>query len=53
VVVLRGAARVQLEGEEPVELAPGDFLTIPPHHRHRVEWTHPEEPTVWLALHYP
>ena len=26
---------------------------IPAHRRHRVEWTDPEAPTVWLALHYP
>jgi cupin 2 domain-containing protein len=30
----------------------GDFLDIAPHRRHRVEWTHPQEPTVWLAVHY-
>ncbi len=23
-----------------------------PHRRHRVEWTTPDEPTVWLAVHY-
>jgi cupin 2 domain-containing protein len=54
VAVLAGAARLRIEGDEhPVELRPGDALTIPARRRHRVEWTTPDEPTVWLAVHYP
>jgi cupin 2 domain-containing protein len=53
VLLLRGAARLRFEGdEEPVEMRPGDFVNIPAHRRHRVEWTTPDEPTVWLAAHY-
>ncbi len=53
VVVLKGAARLRFEGEEyPVEMKPGDFLDIAAHRRHRVEWTTPDEPTVWLAEHH-
>jgi cupin 2 domain-containing protein len=53
VVVLRGRARLGFEGaREPVSLGPGDHVTIPAHCRHRVEWTDPAEPTVWLAVHY-
>ena len=53
VVLLRGAARLYFEGEEADRtLAPGDHLLIPPHTRHRVTWTAPEEPSVWLALHF-
>ena len=53
VVLLRGAARVLFEGaEKPIELRPGDWLDIPAHRRHRVEWTDPAMPTVWLAVHY-
>lgn len=53
VVVLRGAARLRFDGEEKaLEMAPGDFVNIPAHTRHRVEWTTPDEPTVWLAVHY-
>jgi cupin 2 domain-containing protein len=52
VVVLRGAARLRFEGEEPVEMNPGDFINIPAHKKHRVEWTTPGEPTIWLAVHY-
>jgi cupin 2 domain-containing protein len=52
VLLLKGAARLRFEGEEPIELRPGAFVNIPPHRRHRVEWTDPHEPTIWLAIHY-
>ena len=53
VVVLKGGARLRFEGEEePVEMRAGDFVNIPAHKRHRVEWTTPDEPTVWLGVHY-
>lgn len=53
VAVLAGAARLRFEGETaPRALAPGDWLRIPAHARHRVEWTDPEGPTVWLAVHF-
>jgi len=53
VAVLRGAARLRFERDERiVELAPGDFIEIPAHERHRVEWTTPDEPTIWLAVFY-
>ena len=53
VILLRGAARLLFEGESAArELGPGDYVTIPAHCRHRVEWTATDEPTIWLALHY-
>jgi cupin 2 domain-containing protein len=53
VVVLAGEAQLRFEDEpEPRRLTPGDFIDIPPHRRHRVQWTHPGQPTVWLAIHY-
>ena len=53
VIVLRGSAGLLFEGEpEPMVLGAGDYVTIPAHRRHRVEWTDPTEQTVWLALHY-
>jgi cupin 2 domain-containing protein len=51
VVLLRGAARLRFE-DRLVELRPGDWIQIPAHCRHRVEWTAGEEPTVWLAVYY-
>ena len=53
VLLVQGAARLQLEGDEQMlELSPGDHVIIPAHRRHRVEWTTPNEPTLWLAVHY-
>jgi cupin 2 domain-containing protein len=51
--VLVVAGRARLRFEEPdnvVELGPGDYLEIPPHHRHRVDWTDPARNTIWLAI---
>ena len=53
VLLLQGAARLRFEGDaSPVELSPGDYVHIPAHRRHRVEWTDPTTPTIWLAIHY-
>ncbi len=51
VMVLKGAARLQFE-DEIVEMKPGDFVNILAHKRHRLEWTTPNEPTIWLAVYY-
>jgi cupin 2 domain-containing protein len=53
VVLLSGSAGLRFEDEsETRELRPGDFINIPAHRRHRVEWTDAAQPAVWLALHY-
>lgn len=53
VILLSGAARLVFEDQpEPVELRPGDYVNIPPHCRHRVQWTDPQQTSIWLALHY-
>ncbi len=53
VIVLAGSAQLRFEaGGESVELGPGDYLNIPAHVRHRVDWTDPERDTVWLAVFY-
>ena len=57
VLLLKGKAGLvfgESEGkpEERVELGPGDYLTIPAHRRHRVEWTAKGEETVWVAVHF-
>ena len=51
VLLIQGAARIQFENKT-VALTPGDFLSIPAHSRHRVEWTDPAQQTIWLAIHY-
>jgi cupin 2 domain-containing protein len=54
VVVLAGAARLRFADEAAARtLRPGDWLHIPAHRRHQVEWTDPARPTVWLAVFYP
>jgi len=53
VMVLKGRAGLRFEEEgETVTMEPGDYLLIPAHRRHRVEWTAQEEETIWLALHF-
>lgn len=53
VVVLKGEAKLLFEDDdEPIHLRPGDFVNIPAYRKHRVEWTTPDEPTVWLAVFY-
>ena len=51
VVLLSGAAKLQFENET-VKMIPGDYITIPAHKRHRVAWTTPDEPTIWLVIYY-
>jgi cupin 2 domain-containing protein len=53
VVLLTGSAGLLIADEpKPRRLAQGDWIVIPAGVRHRVEWTDPDQPTVWLALHY-
>lgn len=53
VIVLRGEARLELEGQtELLHLKPGDHVNLPAHCRHRVDWTLPDTATVWLAVFY-
>jgi cupin 2 domain-containing protein len=53
VVLLRGNAGILFEGsDETLVLKPGDWINIPAHKKHRVEWTDPDEKTIWLAVHY-
>ena len=52
VIVLQGEAVLSFEGQAPVRLGKGDYINIPAHRRHRVEWTDPEGDTIWLAVHY-
>lgn len=51
VMILSGAAKLDIEGEGERTLASGDWVMLPAHCRHRVAWTDPDQPTVWLAVH--
>jgi cupin 2 domain-containing protein len=53
VALLTGKAQLRFEGSNDViNLDAGDYLNIPAHRRHRIEWTAPSEPTIWIAIHY-
>ena len=52
VILLQGQAALLFENNQKlVRLTPGDYLLIPAHTVHRVEWTHPDINTIWLAVH--
>ena len=52
VMLLQGQAKILLEKDQQlITLRPGDYLLIPAHTRHRVDWTDPEIKTIWLAIH--
>lgn len=53
VILLKGSAGLLIEGKDKVvTLKPGDYIHLPAHLKHRVEWTEPGKETVWVALHY-
>ena len=53
IMVLSGRAGLVFEGHEEVYVMnPGDYVHIPAHRRHSVEWTDAKQKTIWLALHY-
>ncbi len=51
VMLLQGQARLSFADTESVELNPGDYLLLPPHCKHRVDWTTPHQVSIWLAVH--
>lgn len=54
VLLLAGATALRFADEaEARTLHPGDWLHIPAHARHRVEWTSTTEATIWLAVFLP
>ncbi len=53
VILLQGSAGLRFAGkEELVVLCPGDYIQIPQHNKHRVEWTASNQETIWLAVYY-
>lgn len=52
VLLLQGQASLLYEKDMRfISMTAGDYLLIPAHTKHRVEWTHPDMNTIWLALH--
>lgn len=51
VLVLNGEAKLVFKSDDrPITMKPGDHVLIAAHRKYRVEWTTPDEPTVWLAV---
>jgi len=51
VLLVSGSAIMSIEGhDKKVELKSGDWIKLPAHRRHRVEWTSADPVTVWLAV---
>jgi cupin 2 domain-containing protein len=53
VLLLGGSAGLWIEGDGEYKLGPGDCMMIGAGQRHRVTWTAIDEPTIWLAIHFP
>lgn len=52
VLLVQGEACLRFADEKDGRhLRAGDFVEIGAHRRHRVEWTHPAQVTIWLAIH--
>ena len=53
VFLLQGQAKLLFaENAKTILMKPGDYLIIPAHVKHRVEWTPPDIDTFWLTLHF-
>jgi len=53
VLVLKGKAGLRREGHQKAKvLIPGDYVYLPAHKKHRVEWTDEKVETVWLVIHF-
>jgi cupin 2 domain-containing protein len=51
VVVLKGEAKLIFQDDgRQMHMKPGDHINIPAHCKHKILWTTPDEPTVWLAV---
>jgi len=52
VILLQGQASLRYENSEQlIQLDVGDYILIPAHTRHRVEWTPQDIKSIWLAVH--
>jgi cupin 2 domain-containing protein len=52
VILLQGQAIVRyLQDDVNITLQAGDYMLIPAHTKHRVEWTQSECNSIWLAIH--
>jgi len=52
VLLLQGAARLMFADGRLQTLGRGDYVHIPAHQKHRVDWTDPGRDSIWLAVFY-
>lgn len=50
VLLVEGQARLSFANGESTTLHAGDYLLIPAHCKHRVDWTPADRVTIWLAI---
>ena len=51
VILLQGEAELSYADDTRIKLKAGDYLLIPAHTKHRVEYTSIEPACIWLAVH--
>jgi cupin 2 domain-containing protein len=51
VIIIQGEAFLAYADGSQIKLTKGDYLLIPAHQKHRVEYTSIEPPCIWLAIH--
>lgn len=51
VILLQGEAVLSYEDGKQIQLKAGDYLFIPAHQKHRVEYRSSKPPCIWLAVH--
>ena len=51
VILLQGEAILAYEYGSQIKLTAGNYLLIPAHQKHRVEYTSSNPPCIWLAVH--
>ena len=51
VILLQGEAELAYADNTRIKLKAGNYLLIPAHTKHRVEYTSIEPPCIWLAVH--
>lgn len=49
-IVLQGEGELSYENGSRIRLSTGDYLFIPAHQKHRVEYTSSEPPCIWLTF---
>ncbi|MEL7036736.1 MAG: cupin domain-containing protein [Cyanobacteria bacterium J06592_8] len=51
VMLLQGEATLSYSDGSEIQLKAGDYLLIPAHQKHRVEYTSTNPPCIWFAIH--